>query len=89
MLLRPVRDVRVDATQQGAPVRWRRLWRHRARRPEDLYPGRRDLQAKHSVEVADGWLLGTNTNTPQKKEVIRAAADVAGLKFGVDIVVDL
>ena len=60
-----------------------------ARRPEDLYPGRSDLQAKHSVEVADGWLLGTNTNTPQKKEVIRAAADVAGLKFGVDIVVDL
>ena len=60
-----------------------------ARRREDLYPGRPDLQAKQSVEVAAGWLLGTNTSTPQKVAVIRAAADVAGLTFGEDIVVDL
>ncbi len=60
-----------------------------ARRREDLYPGREDLQAKQSVEIADGWFLGTNTNTPQKVAIIRAAADVAGLKFGEDIVVDL
>ena len=60
-----------------------------ARRREDLYPHRPDLQTKQSVEVADGWFLGTNTSTPQKMAIIRAAADVAGLKFGEDIVVDL
>ena len=48
-----------------------------------------EFLTKHSVEVVDGWFLGTNTNTPHKKETIRAAADVAGLKLGQDIVVDL
>lgn len=59
-----------------------------ARRREDLYPGRPDLQAKQCVQVVDGWFVGTNTNTPQKVTIIRVAADVAGLKFGEDIVVD-
>ena len=60
-----------------------------ARRREYLYPGRPDLQADQSVEVADGWFLGTNTSTPQKETIIRAAADVAGLKLGEDILIDL
>ena len=60
-----------------------------ARRREDLYPGRPDLQDSSSEEVADGWFLGTNTSTPQKMDIIRTAADVAGLKFGEHIVVDL
>ena len=60
-----------------------------ARRREELYPGREDLQAKQSVEIADGWFLGTNTSTTEKLAIIRAAADVAGLKFGEDVVVDL
>ena len=60
-----------------------------ARRPEDLYPGRSDLYAKHTEPIADGWLLGTNTSTSQKVATIRAAAEVAGLKLGLDLVVDL
>lgn len=61
-----------------------------AQRREDLYLGQGpDFQAKHSVEVVDGWFLGTNTNTPHKKDTVRAAAEVAGLIFGKDIVVDL
>lgn len=60
-----------------------------ARRREDLYPRRPDLQAAQSVEIADGWFLGTNTSTRQKVAILRAAADVAGLKFGEDIVVYL
>lgn len=60
-----------------------------ARRREVLYPGRPDLQAKQSVEIAAGWFLGTNTSTPQKVAILRAAADVAGLTFGKDVVVDL
>ena len=59
-----------------------------ARRPEDLYPNRPDLQAEQCVRVADGWFVGTNTNTPQKATIIRVAADVAGLKFGEDVVVE-
>ena len=66
-----------------------RIRRTVARRREDLYPGRPDLQTAHSAEIADGWFLGTNTSTSQKIATIRAAADVAGLKLGEDIVVDL
>ena len=61
-----------------------------AQRREELYTSQdAAFLTKHSVEVVDGWFLGTNTNTPHTKETIRAAADVAGLKLGQDIVVDL
>ena len=60
-----------------------------ARRPEDLYPNRPDLQADQCASIADGWFLGTNTSTPQKLVTLRAAAEVAGLKYDEDLVVDL
>ena len=35
-----------------------------------------------------GWLVATNLNNVLTKTIIRLAAEVAGLKFGKDIVVE-
>ena len=35
-----------------------------------------------------GWLVATNLNNVLKKTIIRLAAEVAGLKFGKDVVVE-
>ena len=34
-----------------------------------------------------GWLVATNLNNMLKKNIIRLAAEVAGLSFGKDIIV--
>lgn len=61
--------------------------RHLARSLEELFPTRPHLR-KHHVRLPGGWFLNTNTNTPKKKQEARAAAKVAGLKFGIDVIVD-
>ncbi len=58
-----------------------------ARRPEDLYPDRPDLQGLHEA-LPGGWLISTNLNNQLKKTIIRLAAEVAGLTFGKDVQVD-
>lgn len=35
-----------------------------------------------------GWLVATNLNNVLKKTIIRLATEVAGLKFGKDVVVE-
>lgn len=35
-----------------------------------------------------GWLVATNLNNVLKKTLIRLAADVAGLTFGKDVIVE-
>ena len=35
-----------------------------------------------------GWLVSTNLNNGLKKTIIRLAAEVAGLKFGKDVIVE-
>lgn len=35
-----------------------------------------------------GWLVATNLNNLLKKTIVRLAAEVAGLKFGKDIIVE-
>ena len=61
--------------------------RYIARTPEDLYPDRpdlRDLRAEHP----GGWLVATNLNNVLKQTIVRLAAEVAGLTFGKDVVVE-
>jgi hypothetical protein len=61
--------------------------RYIARTPEELYPDRPDLRDCRE-SLPGGWLVATNINNVLKKTIIRLAAEVAGLRFGQDIVVE-
>jgi hypothetical protein len=61
--------------------------RYIARTAEELYPDRPDLR-EHQERLPGGWLVATNLNNVLKKSVIRLAAEVAGLTFGKDVVVE-
>ncbi|MFI5366885.1 MAG: hypothetical protein ACHQ4J_14820 [Candidatus Binatia bacterium] len=58
-----------------------------ARTAEELYPDRPDLR-DYREQLPDGWLVATNLNNVLKKSIIRLAAEVAGLTFGKDVVVE-
>lgn len=65
-----------------------RTLRYIARTPEELYPdGDEDRRARHA-ELPGGWLVGTNMNRDGKDKILRMAAEVAGLTFDEDLVVD-
>ena len=57
-----------------------------AQNPRDLY----DLEhlAKNHERIDDNWVIGTNNSNLQKEKIITIAAEVAGLKFGSDIIVN-
>ncbi len=58
-----------------------------ARTSEELYPDREDLR-EMSEPLPGGWLVATNLNNVLKKNIIRIAAEVAGLAFGKDVIVE-
>ena len=64
-----------------------RTRRYIARDPVDLYPGRPHLIENHD-ELPGGWVVGTNLNNRSKKRIIKGAAEVAGIRFGRDVVVE-
>lgn len=64
-----------------------RTRRYIARTPEELYPAREDLRDMRE-SLPGGWLVATNLNNVLKKTIIRLAAEVAGLKFGTDVLVE-
>lgn len=55
----------------------KRKRRYLARNKYDLYPGRRDIAEKASVEVVPGWWLGTNYSIANMQEIINLALSVA------------
>jgi hypothetical protein len=61
--------------------------RYIARTPEELYPDREDLRDMRET-LPGGWLVATNLNNILKKTIIKLAAEVAGLKFGNDLIVE-
>jgi hypothetical protein len=61
--------------------------RYIARTPEELYPDREDLREMREP-LPGGWLVATNLNNILKKTIIRVAAEVAGLDFGKDVIVE-
>ncbi len=61
--------------------------RYIARTTEELYPDRPDLRDYHRV-LPGGWLVSSNLNNQLKKTIIRLAAEVAGLTFGKDVIVE-
>ena len=61
--------------------------RYIAQRAADLYPDRPDLMESHDV-LPGGWVVGTNLNNQSKMRIIKGAAEVAGITFGRDVIVD-
>jgi hypothetical protein len=66
-----------------------RTRRYLARTPEELYPGRADLARDHSAKLNSGWYLGTNVSRAAIERIIEMACDVAHLRFGHDLLVNL
>ncbi|MDY0088191.1 MAG: type I restriction enzyme HsdR N-terminal domain-containing protein [Coriobacteriia bacterium] len=66
-----------------------RTRRYLARVPDDLYPGRPDLAHEYSAQLSGGWWLGVNYSKAQIERIVRLACDVAGLRYGRDLVVRL
>ena|SRR5712664_960615 len=62
--------------------------RYIARSAEELYPDRPDLR-DYQESLPGGWLVSTNLNNVLKRTIIRLAAEVAGLTFGKDVVVEI
>lgn len=54
----------------------------------DLYPGRPDL-THFSSEITPGWYVGTNISNQQKIQLLRNACEVAGITYGVDLVITI
>ena len=51
--------------------------RYLAKDKLELYPGRPDLAALHSVEILPGWWMGTNYSRINKQDIINLALEVA------------
>ncbi len=55
-----------------------------ARHREAIYPGRNDL-VQYTAEVRPGWWVGTNYSKADVVRILRAACDLSGIEFGVDL----
>lgn len=66
-----------------------RTRRYLARTPEELYPGRPDLSHEHSTQLSSGWWLGTNVSRAQIERIIEMACEVARVKYGHELSVNL
>lgn len=58
-----------------------------AQSPEDLYPNSPKYKNMNEA-LSSGWFVATKNNSQRKMEFIKIASEVAGLKFGRDIVID-
>lgn len=66
-----------------------RTRRFLARTPDELYPGRPDLARDHSARLRSGWHLGTNVSRAAIERIIEMACDVANLRLGRDLIINL
>lgn len=66
-----------------------RTRRYLAKTPEELYPGRPDLSHEHSTQLSSGWWLGTNVSRAQIERIIQMACEVARIKYGREVSVNL
>jgi predicted type IV restriction endonuclease len=66
-----------------------RTRRYLARTSNELYPDRPDLARDFSQQLKSGWWLGINLSRAAISRIIEMACEVAGLRFGADLKVDL
>lgn len=64
-----------------------RTRRYVARERAALYPGRPDLASEHSHKLKSGYWLGINISRHQVEQILQTACEVAGLRFGGDLIV--
>jgi predicted type IV restriction endonuclease len=62
--------------------------RYLARTKEELYPGSQHL-IDNAYEVQPGWWIDTNARRASMETCIKMACEVAGAKYGNDLVVNL
>ena len=60
--------------------------RYISRNKMELYPGRPDLCEEYSEQHFGGWWVGTNYSCSTLAKIIRTACEVAGFRFGSDVV---
>ena len=58
-----------------------------ARSAVELYPDRPDMAEKYR-NLPGGWVAGTYLSNQLKIKIIRGAAEVAGITFGRDVIID-
>lgn len=61
---------------------------HIARSRSEVYPTRPDL-IRYVKKMNYGWFIGCNTANREKEKVLRAACEVMGMSFGVDLKIEL
>ena len=66
-----------------------RTRRYLARSPEELYPGRPDLAREFFAKLRSGWFVGTNVSHAAILQIVEMACEVAGFRYGVDVVVHI
>lgn len=66
-----------------------RTRRYLARSPAELYPGRPDLAAEHFSKLKSGWFVGTNVSRAQIERITEMACEVARLRFGQELTVNV
>jgi hypothetical protein len=87
-VLRMLGQGRPDFFQHLAPRVARRSRNHLARTREAVYPDRPEL-AKHTREISPGWFVGTNIANREKRAILQAACETAGIHFGTDLTINL
>ena len=60
---------------------------HLARSIDQVNPGRPD-QRDRVKPISPGWYIGTVISNSQKIDFLKAACDITGLKFEVDLIID-
>lgn len=63
--------------------------RYISRNRQELYPERPDLAEEFSYQLPDGYWLGINVSHKAVERILSMACDVAGLRYGVDLRVNL
>lgn len=56
-----------------------------ARNRNELYPGRSDLLDNHSLDLGNGWWLGTNISAARVRKNVEIACRIAGVNFGTQL----
>ena len=73
----------------AALPKYGRTRRFLARTPDELYSSRPDLARDHSAKLKSGWYLGTNVSRAAIERIIEMACDVANLRLGRDLIINL
>lgn len=61
-----------------------RTRRYVGRTPQEVYPMKPGLWM-HTEPFAPGWLVGTNESDDKKRQLLKLACQVMGLRFGRDV----